>query len=193
MLSSLIESAADVLKLAPKYFAPVGVVAGALLFVPTEFLHLLGVAQMAQDNRAVIGLTFLFCAAVLLVAALQWAVVPFKSAWRKRSAEKASATLKRNFERVMRERLGRLTEDEKQILRFYVVRQTRTNYLRIDDGVVQGLAAAKIIFRSANMGDFHAGFAHNINEVAWQLLNEDQALLVGTTNLYRIDKSDTDW
>jgi len=51
-------------------------------------------------------------------------------------------------------RLHGLTEDEKQILRFYIINQTRANVLRIDDGIVKGLESAGIIFQSSNIGNY---------------------------------------
>ena len=85
------------------------------------------------------------------------------------------------------------TEEEKQILRFYYAKETKTNYLHVADGVVQGLVAKGIIQLASSMGSVVDGFAHNINEIVWQELNEHPDLLVGTTNTYRTDKMGMPW
>ncbi|RYF81156.1 MAG: hypothetical protein EOO29_11495 [Comamonadaceae bacterium] len=175
LLSGLVEAA----KLAPRYFAPIGAVAGLLLFVPQQWLQKVGVAQLAEDHRPVIGVAFLFCMAVLALAAAG-RVAKWIGAWLRA----------RRRQRVLLERLAQLTEDEKQILRYYVSQQTRTNYLRVDDGVVQGLVGIGAIYRSSSMGGLLDGFAFNITAAAWKHLHENHALLVGTTDFYRCDKRD---
>jgi hypothetical protein len=85
-------------------------------------------------------------------------------------------------------RLQRLTENEKQILRYYFAKQTRSNVLRIDDGVVNSLAADGVIFQSANVsGGPGLAFAHNIHEDVWNYILLNPQLLDGTTNTYRSD------
>lgn len=182
MFAELFTGALDAIKLAPRYLAPVGLVAAALLFTPQEYLQVVGVHQLAQDYRPVLGLLLLFCAATLLVAIslALWRAVG--NGWGGRK-----------FKRHIHQRLGRLSEDEKQILRFYISQQTRANTLRIDDGIVQGLVAAGIIYRSANMGSLVDGFSHNISEIAWEYLHENHALLNGRTNTYRTDKGQRHW
>ncbi|MDM0118904.1 superinfection exclusion B family protein [Variovorax arabinosiphilus] len=177
MATELFTAIVEAIKLAPRYLAPVGMVAGLLLFLPEQYLQVLGITQLAEDYRPILGLTFLFCLAVVAIAVLKFIAsgpLSLYYRWRRK--------------RYLKDRLSRLTEDEKQILRFYISKQTRTNVLRVDDGVVQGLVADRIIFRSANMGNVIEGFAHNIADGAWQVLNEDHSLLDGTTNFYRTDK-----
>ena len=93
----------------------------------------------------------------------------------------------------MTKRLHSLTEDEKQILRFYIAENTRANTLRIEDGVVQGLISDRIIYQSASLGSILDGFAHNINDFAWDYLHVNPHLLEGTTNTCRTDKRRRNW
>lgn len=88
----------------------------------------------------------------------------------------------------MSERLDSLTEDEKQILRFYIAEQTKSNVLRIDDGIVQGLVSTGIIYRAASVGNMLEGFSYNLSDFAWNYLSVYPHLLEGTTNTYRTDK-----
>jgi len=90
-------------------------------------------------------------------------------------------------------KLSSLTEGEKQILRYYFAKDTRANTLKIDDGVVQGLVANRIIYRSASMGSILDGFAHNITDAAWNYICANPEVLQGTTNTYRTDKRERGW
>jgi len=99
-------------------------------------------------------------------------------------------SLVRKFTKARLERLHRLTEDEKKILRFYIAQQTKTNVLRWDDGVVNGLVAEQIIFQSSEYGSVLDGFPYNITDFAWDYLHKHIYLLDGTTNEYRTDKRD---
>ena len=65
--------------------------------------------------------------------------------------------------------------------------------LRIEDGVVQGLKSDRIIYQSASLGNVLEGFAHNINDFAWDSLHANPDLLEGTTNKYRTDKRERYW
>ncbi|WP_440216648.1 superinfection exclusion B family protein [Chromobacterium piscinae] len=172
----------EFLKLAPRYLIALGVMAGFLLFANKEFLKLIGVFELAQNNRPMLGLTLVVTAALFVVSVMGDSIALVKQWWFRR----------RRYRRI-EERLQRLTEDEKQILRYYLAENTRANTLRIDDGVVQGLKASGIIHLSSSMGNALEGFAHNINEFAWDYLHVHPHLLEGTTNTYRTDKQESYW
>jgi hypothetical protein len=167
----------DVLKLAPRYLIGVAVIAGVLLFLPAEHLSAIGVDQFAKLNRQWLGLAFLVSAILWGVAMLGHMGTWFKKILARRAIRK----------RVVR-KLQALTEDEKQILRYYVAKNTRSNRLRVDDGVVKGLVSDRIIYMSSNLGTVHDGFAHNIHDFAWDYIHENVEVLQGTTNTYRSDE-----
>ena len=177
MISDLFKHAFELLKLAPRYLVAIAMILAFLLFAPSNFTQQLGVADVAKDYRQWFGLAFLACVALLCASLSQAGFALVKAVMGKR-----------RFKRQMCKRLCTLTEDEKQILRFYVGHQTRSNTLRADDGVVQGLARAGIICRVSDIGSLVEGFAYNIHEIAWDALNEIPALLNGQTDLYRTDK-----
>ena len=77
-------------------------------------------------------------------------------------------------------------------MRYYFAKETRANMLKINDGVVQGLVANRIIYRSASTGSLVEGFAHNITDAAWDYIHANPEVLQGTTNTYRTDKR-WDW
>lgn len=165
------------LKLAPKYLIAIGCVLGFLLFAPAEYMQLFGVADMAKDYRHWFGVGFLLSTALLAVTIMQGGY-----------GFVGGRLYRWNVKRQIRKRLRTLTEDGKQILRFYVALNTRANTLRYDDGVVQGLASVGVIWQSSGMGNALEGFAYNISEAAWDELHKKPTLLDGTTNVYRTDK-----
>ena len=166
----------DALKLAPRYLAAISVACAFLLFTHAAVLQWLHVADFAQNNRQWVSLVFISTTILFLVDR----ATEVRRIYRDRqiTAEAEKRRLKR---------LNALTEEEKQILRFYIAKQTRTNYLRIGDGVVQGLEASGIIYQAHSIGDVLDGFAYNITEFAWEYLQKHHALLDGATNTYKTD------
>ena len=182
MLAEAAKTFLEFLKLAPRYLIALGVMAAIILFSGEEFLKFIGVFQFAQDNRPMLGLTLVATVSLFAVSVAADLVASVKRKWRSRK-----------FYRRVTDRLNRLTEDEKQILRYYFSEQTRANSLRIDDGVVQELVTEGIIYRSASLGNMLDGFAHNISDIAWDYLHVHPHLLNGTTNTYRTDKQPSYW
>ena len=180
MTAELVKTLLEALKLAPRYLVSLGIVAAFLLFGGEEYLSKLGVDNFARNYRSWIGL-------VLVVSFVLFGVDRFIAviAWHRERKAVAEAS------ELRRKRLNALTEGEKQILRFYIAKQTKTNVLRIDDGVVQGLVAARIIYQSALIGYIVEGFALNITDFAWEYLLAHPHLLNGTTDIYRTDKRDS--
>jgi hypothetical protein len=177
MTEMLIKAFLDFLKLTPRYLIVLGITAAMLLFGGEKFLNHIGVYQFAQDYRSWIGIIFLLSSALLVIA------IPIKiTKWIKQLWNK------RKFYQRITQRLNGLTEDEKQILRFYIGRQTKTNVLDFRDGIVQGLVSHGIIHQAASAGNLIEGFAYNISEFAWDYLHIHPELLEGTTNFYRTDK-----
>jgi hypothetical protein len=167
----------ELLKLAPRYLAAIALLSGILLFLPTSWANFLGAHEIVQNFRPWIGIVFPGSISLLTVdAACRW----IDSAKSSRRHEKWVESVEK--------KLQSLTEDEKQILRFYFANQTKTNTLRINDGVVNGLVATGIIHLAARQGTLIGGFAHNIDDVAWDYIHEHADILDGYTNTYRTDK-----
>lgn len=182
MLADLLKFLLELLKLAPRYFVLIAVVAAALLFMPSEWLDRIGVSKLAAENKQWLGLT-------LLVSSALWCGYVISTFW---DSIKRLLNRRKNQLRVIK-KLQYLTEGEKQILRYYVAENTRTNVLKVNDGVVQGLVASRIIYRAASIGDLIEGFAHNITDLAWDYLHLHPEVLDGTTNFYRTDKRQRGW
>jgi hypothetical protein len=177
MFSEIAKSVLEFLKLAPRYLIALGIFAAFFLFSPQSVLKHLGVFDFTQNNRPWLGITFIASVALFGVSICADILNWIKRLWWRR----------KEFQRITK-RLHRLTEDEKQILRFYVAENTRANTLSIEDGIVQELVAERIIYRSAAVGNMLEGFAHNISDIAWDYLHLYPHLLEGSTNTYRTDK-----
>ena len=175
-----LKSALEFLKLAPRYLISIGVAAAFLLFGNEDFLARLGLKKFTEDYRAWLGLTFVSTVSLFAIYVAGEIVAFIGRKIKKRKV----------VERIA-QRLQNMTEDEKQILRFYFAKNTRSNILRIDDGVVQGLVADGIIYRSADVGNILEGFAHNLSDFAWNHIHSNPELLAGHTNTHRTDKRDS--
>lgn len=182
MLTEAAKIFLEFLKLAPRYLIALGVMAAFLLFASEELLKLIGVLELAQNYRPMLGLTVVVTVALFAVSVAADGIALVRMWWRNRKL----------YGRIA-ERLNCLTENEKQILRFYIAKNTRANTLRIEDGVVQGLKSDGIIYQSASLGSILDGFAHNISDYAWNYLHVNPHLLDGTTNTYRTDKRRSGW
>lgn len=172
-----IEQIIEVLKLAPRYFVAVGICSGILLLIDEQTSKKLGVFDFTQDYRQWLGVAIIVSISMLV---MNWSI--------KVGTVIRDSFQSHKFRKAIIERLNCLTEEEKQILRFYVVKQSKTNTLRIDDGVVNTLTAHGIIYVSSSRGSIIEGFSHNISELAWDYLNKNPSVLNGTTNFYRTDK-----
>ncbi len=181
-ITDLAKLALEFLKLAPRYLISVVLITGTLVFSPDSWLKHLGLHSFTETYRQWLGLAFLISITLSGVAA-----VAACSGWI------STKLFKRRIRRHVIRRLNSLTEDEKQILRYYIAMNTRANMLKVNDGVVLGLVADGIIYRSASMGSIIEGFAHNITDFAWDYINANPQVLQGTTNFYRTDKQDRMW
>ena len=166
----------EFLKLTPRYLVALWLPTAVILFAPPQFNQRLGISKFTDDYRFWIGIVFLVTSTLFITHTLTPAFAWIREAMRVHIIAK-------NMKRYLRG----LTEDEKQILRFYIRKETKTNYLRITNGVAQGLVARGIIRRVTDIGDQLEGFAHNICDLAWDYLNEHHTLLDGTTTICKTD------
>jgi hypothetical protein len=129
------------------------------ILVPRNLLRLQPVPQG-------VAIAFLLCVIVLLsqILALAWQAV---QRWNSR----------RLCINHCRKRLQQLTGDEKLVLQGYVHGQTRTQYLDLNDGVVAGLVAARVLYRATTISRSYTTFAYNISDVAWDYLHEHPEVL----------------
>jgi len=172
----------EFLKLTPKNVLPLTIISSFFLFAPKSWLNTLSILEIQQEYQITIGLVFLFSIAILITHLIFGFLNKVKNIW-----------FKRQVKLIIIKQLHQLTEDEKQILRYYIAENTRANTLRYDDGIVKGLEKNFIIYRSSNLGNMVEGFPYNISDIAWDYLHENYNLLEGSTNTYRTDKRHSWW
>ncbi len=160
MIESITKPLLEFLKLTPRYLIALGAASAFLLFCPENILQKLSIYDFSQNYRPWFSIILILSSALLMVTIAMEILKKAKRWWRERK-----------FYNHMSEHLNSLTEDEKQILRVYIAEQTKSNVLRIDDGIVQGLVSAGIIYRAASVGTMLEGFAYNIGDFAWNYFN----------------------
>jgi Super-infection exclusion protein B len=79
--------------------------------------------------------------------------------------------------RLQFKHLRALSPAEKRVLRGYTEANTKTQYFRMDDGVVGGLNQLGYIYCSAQVGYMGKGFAFNIQPWLWEHLQKNPAIL----------------
>ena len=167
----------QVIKLAPRYLVALGAVAAFCLFVPDHILKFFDIFEFAQDYRKWFAIYLVFATALFVVCTCKFFCKLFNR-----------IRVQRKLKHNIIKKLNSLTEEEKQILRFYILKETKSNFLRPDDGIVQGLAAYRIIYPASSMGTLLNGLSYNISTFAWDYLQKHVELIDGTTATLRTDK-----
>ncbi len=155
----------DWLKLSPKYLVPISLVSGFLLFLPPVALDILGLTQFTGQYRPFIGLVFLISTAILITE-ITISIQRFLKELNERRAMSARRI----------KILYNLTDREKEVLQTFVVRKTKTAYFDMSDGVIGGLEAQGVLYKSSNVGNVES-WAYNIQPWAWDYLINNPSLV----------------
>ena len=160
----------DAIKTLPRYAWALTLVTAILLWGPTYIIGGLGLRDFISLYRPYLGVAFLFLLSVSIVILVK----------------KTSALLWTNFikEKLqihwLKDHVKKLTPREKEVLRSYFDKDTKTQSWSLNDGVIGGLVRAQILYRSADVGHSSPGnmyFAFNIQPWAWDYLKKRQHLL----------------
>ena len=148
------------------YLLSFGFVLGLLIFGPGWIARDLGVNQVVSQYRWALGIGFIITFIAIMAALLSLAerhIIDYVSnrLWLRRKAK----------------RMHDLTPQEKQILRVFFENNTRSCSLNVANGVVGGLVAEEIIYRSANISQGGTVFSHNIQPWAWDYLRKNPHLI----------------
>lgn len=165
MFDGVVKPFFEILKQPLRYSIGLGIVAAIVLFSPDSFVDKLGLLKYRDEGKLYLGAVLLVCIAIAIANGIGAAVEKYGDF---------------RFLASGKKRLHRLTIEEKQILGAYIARQTRSIHLDLSSGIVNGLVAESIIYRSSNLSNPRAGltaFAYNIQPWAWDYLNEHPELL----------------
>src|SRR5680860_653380 len=154
------------LKLTPKYLFCLLVASLILMFLPNNFLELLGIKEFRDIYRPWIGLIIIVTVSFLSVHAC----IPLVNLAKRKYSEL-------RIIKLGQERLNNLTPIEEYILASYLRENTRTQYFSISDGIVSELEQSFILYRSSNMSHHLYDFAYNILPWAWKYLKKHSELV----------------
>jgi hypothetical protein len=130
----------DVLKLTPLPLLGIALATGLVLFLPESAARTLGAQEWRVEYRAWLGGGFILSSVLF---ALHVVAATWKGITRWWSSRRVARARLRS--------LRTLTSDEIAFLRAYFRESTATQYGSMANGVISGLEARRIIYRSSNM------------------------------------------
>ena len=160
----------------PQFVFVLSVTTGFIIFLPDSVVQKMGLFQIRSTFLPYISIIFLISTALFTT---QSSVKGF--AWFRARRKKESDL------RSRLKSLETLTREERDILRNFIERQSMTQRLNVDSGVINGLMMKGIIYRAADRAT--SGFAdnnyygrvygcdHNMQAWAWEYLNKHPQLL----------------
>jgi len=163
VLNKILES----LKLSLSNLFICSVALGLLLFAPADKLQIVGIYDFVTTYRNYISITWYFVSLVFVLkfsgSFLVIAIVPFLT--------NLLETIK------IKRKLKSLNGQEKNILKQYLINDTNSLELPLNDGTVNELAANGIIYRSSIIGRLISGFSYNIDPWAKKYLEKNTHIL----------------
>ncbi len=153
------------LKIPANYFLPILVASAFGLFASDDLLQFIGIAVWRTDGKPYLGSVFIVSLAIVGchfgTLVVQWLVAKYEYALGILRARKS---------------LKCLSTEEQKVLARYLRGKTRTQLFHIDDGVVRGLVASKILYAALTQGDIYK-FPINMQPWAWAYLNKHPELV----------------
>jgi hypothetical protein len=156
----------EIVQLSPRYILPIFIFTGIVVLLGyTNMLGIFGLNPLYDKYRAYVGVVFLASGCFLFSHGL-WKVYVGIKEWNNR----------RNLHSVSKDRLRRLTNPEKKLLRRFIIDRETSIHASITDGTIAEFVHYKIIYRSTNVGHAHA-FAYNMQPWARKFLEKNAKLL----------------
>jgi len=140
----------DWLKLKPRYLFGVAITCLVVVALPKGWRQYLGYDGFVEPYRGWISLgalVFSVYGFVMFMANVPSKILEKWETWR----------FKRNAPGILRQ----LSSQEKGYIAKYIAENASTLQFRIDDGVINGLIAKSIVYRSSSVGSYYS-FAFNL-------------------------------
>jgi len=147
----ILDKSTKFLEILSKYFAPIFVMSGVILFIPDNWILHLGLDTFKKQFHLYIGLTFLITLSFILITLCSFIYKKIKS---------EIEELRKVSE--IKKYLKELTPKEKEILESYIKKNTQTQNLDYKNGVTSGLVRKGILYRASNIGTIYCHFDYNI-------------------------------
>lgn len=157
------------------------IVSGIYLITPPKAFDIFHARQIAENYRPTMFWIFIIC----LVAGSHYFVVWVGGLLK-------AFRVKRNRKTQIKLCAETLSEDEKQILRFYILNKVLTSTLCPLDPTVKGLESKEMIWTADQPAPIHGlpKAPYHINTEVREHLNKNDGLLLGSTSFVR---EDTAW
>ncbi|OYW38938.1 MAG: hypothetical protein B7Z35_05795 [Hydrogenophilales bacterium 12-61-10] len=164
MIEKLAEAINALHRIPTQLLLVAGLAAGFILFIPEFLATTLAVDGFRKEYRVFLG------PGLVLVAAWLLARLFIAATGHLRERE--------NLRKLM-EQLNDLTSQEKGYLATFIVAGNTTIYVAMDDGIIGGLRARNIVYRSSNIFTQLNGIPYNLQPWAREHLSENPQLLEG--------------
>jgi hypothetical protein len=149
-------------KATPRLAGVAFIVSISLLIAPAKFASIIPVDTLRKNHRETIGIVLLISSAFLLVEFIVYLKKKL-IAWKNRRGHISF--------------LKNLMDDEKELLSEFVIKGRTTVAREMSGGLVGGLEAKGIIFRSSSIGVIGDVFPYNIQPWALRYLKKHKSLL----------------
>ncbi|MGC6093466.1 super-infection exclusion protein B [Citrobacter portucalensis] len=157
----------DVFRKIPTVFLiAITCVLGLILFLPETLASKVAVDGFRREYRIYIGPVFLLAISFLVAKTFLF----FNDIYAYKQIQKSRIAW-----------LGKLTSEEKGYLAPYIFNGLNTQQCGPEDGVMGGLVAKGITYRSSNIGSLVDGFAYNLQPWAREHLEKNHHLLDGAS------------
>ena len=156
----------EFLKLAPKYFLPILLFSGFIIFFPSSWLVYLSLDELISNYRWIFSLVFLLSLSLILSGAI---VQMYERVIKMKD--------NRNLKKNMTNKLENLSLRQKEVLRELISGDKKTISLPYNDGEVKELEIYNIIYRASNISKGHVYFDYNLQPLAGVLINKNKDLL----------------
>jgi hypothetical protein len=130
--------------------------AGILLFMPDSWANSFSLHQFRSDYKNWIALAFLAFLCINVIHTFTWIVEQYRS---------------KKLVQLRHKLLYQLSADEKAALSRFIHEGNKTAYFDVSSGVINGLEAHNIVWRSSSISEHLMMFAYNIQPWAWEYLH----------------------
>ena len=154
------------IKLSPKYWLAIALVATALVGLPAGITDRLGVTEFVGKFRMWIGFVCVASYGLLFTHVLCASKDSIRGWWSRR-----------RLLQLGREALRNLSLPEKTMLADYLLFETKSRKQDYQSGIVHELQRANILYQASSLGSLMDGFAFNLQPWAWEELQAHPEIL----------------
>lgn len=156
----------EFLKLAPKYFLPILLFSGIVIFIPSSWLMYLSLDGIISRYKWIFSLVFLLSLSLILSGVMVGIYERIKKIKKSRELKK-----------TVNEKLLDLSDYQKSILRELTSGESKTISLPYNNGEVRELEIYHIIYRSSMLSKRHVYFDYNLQPIADDIIKKDTTIL----------------